>query len=66
MALDFWYNEAEKKEQAELRSAYIASVRNNLRGQLNQISIQNEDGSITIPEVLWPYMGGTKVIVPKN
>ena len=26
----------------------------------------NEDGSITIPEVLWPYMGGTKVIVPKN
>ncbi|MDD2968071.1 MAG: DUF896 domain-containing protein [Lachnospiraceae bacterium] len=40
-------NEAEKKEQAELRSAYVASVRNNLRGQLNQISIQNEDGSIT-------------------
>ena len=40
-------NEAEKKEQAEIRSAYIASVRNNLRGQLNQISIQNEDGSIT-------------------
>ena len=40
-------NEAEKKEQAELRSAYIASVRNNLRGQSNQISIQNEDGSIT-------------------
>lgn len=39
--------EDEKKEQAELRSAYIASVRNNLRGQLNQISIQNEDGSIT-------------------
>ncbi len=26
----------------------------------------NEDGSITIPEVLWPYMGGTKVIIPKN
>ncbi len=40
-------NESEKKEQAELRSAYVASVRNNLRGQLNQISIQNEDGSIT-------------------
>ena len=39
--------EDEKKEQAELRSAYIASVRNNLRGQLNQISIQNEVGSIT-------------------
>lgn len=25
-----------------------------------------EDGSITIPEVLWPYMGGTKVLTPKN
>ncbi len=24
----------------------------------------NEDGSIDIPEVLWPYMGGTKVIKP--
>ena len=23
---------------------------------------QNEDGSITVPEVLWPYMGGIKVI----
>ena len=25
-----------------------------------------EDGSITIPEVLWPYMGGTKVLTPKS
>ncbi len=24
------------------------------------------DGSVTIPEVLWPYMGGTKVITPKK
>ena len=24
----------------------------------------NEDGSINVPEVLWPYMGGTKVIKP--
>ena len=24
------------------------------------------DGSVTIPEVLWPYMGGTKVITPKD
>lgn len=39
--------EEEKKEQAELRSEYIANVRNNLRGQLNHISIQNEDGTIT-------------------
>ena len=25
-----------------------------------------EDGSVTIPEVLWPYMGGTKVLIPKQ
>ena len=24
-----------------------------------------EDGSIKVPEVLWPYMGGNKVIMPK-
>ena len=24
------------------------------------------DGSVTIPEVLWPYMGGTRVLVPKK
>ena len=24
------------------------------------------DGSVTIPEVLWPYMGGTKVLTPKD
>ena len=23
-------------------------------------------GSVTIPEVLWPYMGGTKVLIPKH
>lgn len=39
--------EEEKKEQQELRSEYIASIRSNLRSQLNNISIQNEDGSIT-------------------
>ena len=37
----------EKKEQAELRSAYIANVKANLRGQLNNISIVEKDGSIT-------------------
>ena len=26
----------------------------------------NKDGSITIPKVLWPYMGGTKVIEKKK
>lgn len=36
----------EVKEQQELRSEYIANIRANLRGQLNNISIQNEDGSV--------------------
>lgn len=36
----------EAKEQQELRSEYVANVRANLRGQLNNISIQNEDGSV--------------------
>ena len=26
----------------------------------------NEDGSITVPEVLRPYMGGLDKILPKN
>lgn len=39
--------EAEKKEQAALRKEYIASVRMNLRTQLDNINIQEEDGSIT-------------------
>ena len=39
--------EEERKEQAELRSAYVAKVRANLRGQLDNISIVEQDGSIT-------------------
>lgn len=39
--------EEERKEQAALRNEYLANVRANLRGQLNNISIQNEDGTIT-------------------
>lgn len=39
--------EEEKEEQAKLRSAYVANVRNNLRGQLDNISIVEKDGSIT-------------------
>ncbi len=39
--------EEEKVEQKKLREDYIASVRGNLKAQLNQINIQNEDGSIT-------------------
>ncbi len=34
----------------------IAFLENNLQA----------DGSVTIPEVLWPYMGGTKKLVPKQ
>lgn len=26
----------------------------------------HEDGTVDIPEVLWPYMGGTKILVPKH
>lgn len=39
--------EAEKEEQAKLRKEYITLVHNNLRGQLNNISILNPDGSVT-------------------
>lgn len=37
--------EEEKKEQQTLRSEYVANIRANLRGQLNSITIENEDGS---------------------
>lgn len=37
----------EKKEQDILRKEYIANIRANLRGQLNHISIQEEDGTVT-------------------
>ncbi len=37
--------EEEKQEQATLRAEYVANVRANLRGNLNSIVIQHEDGS---------------------
>lgn len=37
----------EAKEQQVLRQEYIEAVRRNLRGQLNNISIQNPDGTVT-------------------
>lgn len=40
-------NDAEKEEQKQLRNAYVANVRANLRGQLDNISIIEKDGSIT-------------------
>lgn len=39
--------EEEKKEQVELRQEYLASVRNNLRAQLNNVNIKEKDGTIT-------------------
>ncbi|BBF42287.1 hypothetical protein lbkm_0969 [Lachnospiraceae bacterium KM106-2] len=39
--------DAEKEEQTTLRQEYIAAVRRNLRGQLNNVSILNDDGSVT-------------------
>lgn len=39
--------EEEKKEQAALRQEFLAAVRGNLRAQLNNINIQEKDGSIT-------------------
>ena len=39
--------EEEKAEQAALRQEYIAAIRASLRGTLNNISIQEPDGSIT-------------------
>ena len=38
--------EDEKKEQAILRKEFVASVKSNLRNQLNNIDMVNEDGSI--------------------
>lgn len=39
--------EEEKAEQKQLREDYIASVRGNLKSQLDNINIQEADGSIT-------------------
>ena len=38
--------EDEKKEQAILRKEFVASVKSNLKSQLNNIDMVNEDGSI--------------------
>ena len=37
----------EKEEQARLRKEYVQIVRQNFRSQLDNIDIENEDGSIT-------------------
>lgn len=37
----------EKQEQERLRKDYIQAIRASLRGTLNNISIQEKDGSVT-------------------
>lgn len=37
---------AEAAEQKKLRAGYVAAFRNNLRGTLDSLKIQNPDGSI--------------------
>ncbi len=39
--------EEEKQEQAALRKEYIETIRTNLRANLNNISIQETDGTVT-------------------
>ncbi|MBE5976366.1 DUF896 domain-containing protein [Lacrimispora xylanisolvens] len=40
-------SEEEKAEQAALRREYIEAIRGSLRGNLNNISIQEADGTVT-------------------
>ena len=44
---DVGLTEEEKAQQKDLRQQYVLSIRRSLRGQLDNIDIQNEDGSIT-------------------
>lgn len=39
-------SEEEKQEQKQLRRVYIDSVKNNLRGQLENMEIERPDGTI--------------------
>lgn len=39
--------EKEKLEQQQLRQEYIMTIRGNLRGQLDNISVLNTDGTVT-------------------
>lgn len=38
--------EEEKQEQARLRQEYVANVRANLKAQLDNIDVENPDGTI--------------------
>ena len=48
---------------ATLNNTVVASPRGLIAVLENNYK---EDGSVKVPEVLWPYMGGTKVLVPKK
>lgn len=39
--------EAEKAEQQVLRKEYVAAIKTNMRATLDQVSIENPDGTIT-------------------
>lgn len=39
-------SDAEREEQAALRKEYVASIRGNLKGQLDSIRIQRPDGTL--------------------
>lgn len=43
---DVGLTDAEKQEQDCLRKEYVASVRANLKAQLDNISVEKEDGTI--------------------
>lgn len=51
--------EEEKAEQQALRKEFIASVRANVKSQLNNISIEQEDGTV---ENLGEKYGGSQNI----
>ena len=44
---DIGLTEEEKEEQQMLRKQYIEAIRTNMRANLNTISLQENDGSIT-------------------
>ena len=60
-------SDAELKEQLILRKEYIDSVRRNLRGQLDNISVKEADGSITnLGEKIWKQKKSIRQIIRKQ
>ena len=45
--------EEEKKEQAELRKEYIATIKMNLRNQLDNIDVKEADGTVESWRKIW-------------